>query len=465
MWSNRVVLEPRLRGLGAAALLALAMAAAAPLHAQSSGFYFTSPLTVGVTRESKFIVNGVALDDNVLLVLPPTLSLLHMSPRGEVALSYQPELEAFETYHDLTAVNHSADFIFSRELNPRLRLSSGDSFISTADPSRRVVESVLLLPRNRLTENTAYIELARRFGAGTTFSIRADNTITVLANTPDSPLQLTDQMATAGTASLSHRIARRHLLAATYSVIDTRPFRESPPLVEPSGLLLVVGARQRAQTGGLSYVYEGDTFSIRTAGGAVFARDTTYTGFAEIEQRLGRDASLSVVGQRNLSYFGGVTTPAMPQTLYRLDSGLLPMGLFEAVTVRLRGDLSRSLTVRADASTQRAFSDLSNLDVRSKYARLRVDVHVSRTLSLFGTAELYRQSLNEFVGTPLDWSRFGLGFTVAVSRRPSPLEQRHKETAARERRARRGEAAEDDPGAPPTHKNEGDADADNGTRY
>jgi hypothetical protein len=128
--------------------------------------------------------------------------------------------------------------------------------------------------------------------------------------------------------------------------------------------------------------------------------------------------------------------------------------------VRLSGDLSRSVTVSGDASTQRTFSDLSQLDVRSQYARLRLDYHVSRTLAFFGTAELYRQSFNEFVGTKLDWQRFGVGFTVALSKKPNPLEQRHKDHAARERRARRGEAAEDDPGAPAAPINdEGDADA------
>jgi hypothetical protein len=444
-----------------------ALAAASVLHAQPSGVYFTSPMTVGVTRESNFIVDGVALEDNVLIVQPPTFSLVKMSARGELALSYQPEIEAFATYHELSSLNHAVDFVLSHALDPRLTFTLADDFVATSDPSRRVVESILLLPRNRLTENTAYVELSRKFGAATTFTVRGDNTITTLAVSPDSPLLLNDHMATSGSVSLSHLFARRHLVTLTYSAIDSRPFHQTPPLVQPSGLLIVTAAVDRAQSGGLSYVYEGDDFSIRTAGGVVSARDITYTGFAEIEKSLGRDASFSVSAQRNLSHFGSVTTVAAPETVYHLDNGLLPMGLFEAVTVRLRGDLSRAVSVGADASTQHAFSDLSQFDVRSQYARLRVDYHVSRTLALFGTVELYRQSFNEFVGTELDWKRVGLGFTVAVSRKPNPLEQRRKDRAARERRARRGEAAEDDPGAPaaPINENEGDADADNGTRH
>src|SRR5689334_8501666 len=136
MCSLRIPSMSSKRSKPLAALLAFAFVA--PAYAGPGGAYFTSPFTVGVTRESNFIVNGVALQDNVLLVLPPTLSLLSMGPRGEIALSYQPELEAFTTYHDLTSVNHSADLLLSHRLNPRLTFSAGDSFVSTSDPSRRV---------------------------------------------------------------------------------------------------------------------------------------------------------------------------------------------------------------------------------------------------------------------------------------------------------------------------------------
>jgi hypothetical protein len=470
MWSSGRRLRPALLGV-------LFAFGAAPLTAQQGGAYFTSPMQLGVTRESKFIVDGVALDDNVLLFLPPTLSLLRVNPRGEVSLSYQPEIQAFEEHSELTALNHAAEFVFARRLDPRWTISAGDTFIATSDPSRRVVDSVLLLPRDRLTQNTFYLDLSRRFGGGTILSLRGDNTITSLAAPITSVTQIADQVATAGTASLGQRFARRHMLTISYSFVDSRPLRDLPPREEPTtGLLILTSEPLQAHSGALSYVYEGEAMALRLVGGLTHGRDLTYTGSAQLDQRLGRDATFSLVLQRNLSFFGGAVTAAAPATPYRLDSGLLPMSLFEAATVRLRGDLSRAITVGAEASKQHTFSDLTLFDVKSHFARLRVDYHVSRAFSLFGTAELYRQSYNEFVGVPLDWKRFGVGVTVAVSSRPNPLETRRRDLARRERRERRGEQIEDDGAGAPTGvsaepktgeapRNQGDTDADNGTRY
>jgi hypothetical protein len=152
------------------------------------------------------------------------------------------------------------------------------------------------------------------------------------------------------------------------------------------------------------------------------------------------------------------------------------MSLYEGITARLHGDLSRKVSAAMEGSVQHTFSDLTLFDVKSRFARLRADYHLSRTLSLFGTAELYWQSYNEFVGVPLEWQRYGVGLTVATSSRPSPLEARRKETARHDRQARRGEAVEDDAAEAPTGLsaeakagdttgNHGENDADHGTRY
>jgi hypothetical protein len=459
------------------AVLGLALSGAGTtVYAQASGAYLTSPFQLGVTRETRFIVNGVALDDNVLLFLPPTLSLLSLNPRGELSLSYQPEIEAFEDHGDLDALNHAADFLFRRQIDPRWTIGAGDSFISTDDPARRIVDTVVLLPRDRLTQNTAYLELGRSFGLSTTMTVRADNTITSLAHPLTSATQLNDQMATSGTAALSQRFARRHFVTVSYSLVDTRPFHTLPTRVEPNtGILILPPAAEQAQNGSLGYVYEGKTLAFRVTGGLLHGRDVTYTGSAQIDQELGREATLTLSAVRNLSYFAGAVAPGAPGTTYHLDNGLLPMSLYEGVTVRLHGDLSRKVSAAMEGSVQRTFSDLTLFDVKSHFARLRADYHVSRTFSLFGTAELYRQSYNEFVGVPLEWQRFGIGITVATSSRPNPLEARRRDLARQNRHERRGETAEEDAEAAATGvsaeaktgdtHNQGDTDADHGTRY
>jgi hypothetical protein len=450
----------------------LAVLAAGAAQAQQ-GFFFTSPLRMGGTRESKFIVDNEELSDSVLLILPPEVSYVSLRPRSEFALSYQPELQMFAAYRDLNAVNHLAELHLLQRLTPRFTVSAGNTFISTADPSRRIIDSVILLPRDRIMENTFFLELARQFGRNTTFSVRGDSTLTRIAAPDTTRTEMDDRLGSSGSVTLTQAIARRNRVSATYTYLDARPIGQVTPRRYPF-TTMVLATPDHAHSTGLGFVHEGDAFAIRLAGGLVYSRDVAYTGSASIDKTLGRDALLTLSAQRSLTFFGGV----LPQYDIRLGSGLAPLTFFEALTVRIRGDLSRKLSVTGVLSGQRTFSDLTTLEVRSDLARLRLDYHVSRTFSLFGTVELYRQSFNEFVGVPLNWQRVGMGMEFAMTHKPNPLKERQKERSLRERRARRGEAEEEDldtapetgvssepdPFDTPEPTDEGDADADTRTR-
>jgi hypothetical protein len=458
------------KGALAAALTLLAGGATA----QQRGFYLTSPFSVGVTHETKFIVDDVPLDDDVLLVLPPTLSFLRLDPRGELVISYQPELQAFAKHHELTSLNHAATFLFARRLTPRFSVAVGDSFISTWDPSHRVIDSILLLPRDRLIENSAYLELSQRLGRTTTLTVRGDNTITRLGAPLESATELTERLTTSGSASLAQRLARRHLVTLTYTILDARPLRDQPARELPTGVILPAPAPERASQGSLGYSYEDELMAVRLAGGIVSGRDVTYTGAAQLERRLGRDALLSLSAQRNLSYFGGIA----PQEGLRLANGVLPTSLYESITLRLHGDLSRKWSAEIDGSLQRSVSDLTGFDVQGNLARVRLFYRVSRLTSVYARAEIYHQSFNEFVGAGLDWQRYGVGFEIQPSKKPNPLALRARARRDADRRERRGELAEGDaptaggglsaePGtaAHTDLKEQGDPDADTGTRH
>jgi hypothetical protein len=407
--------------------------------AQVEGAYLTSPFTLSATRETKFIVDGRELSDNVVLFAPPTLSLLKLSARGEVSLSYQPELQAFGTYHELTSVNHDAELLVSQELSPRVTFGLGDTFVSTADPSRRVVDSVLLLPRERLTENVFYAELGRRFGATTTLTLRYDNTFTRLGDRATSRTGLIDRVANTGSLSLAQRVSRRHLLTATYLYLDARPLTQTTTRRTPAGIVILPLEPENAHSGALSYIYDGDTFSLRMAGGLLAGRDVTYTGSAQLDKRFGRN-TVSLIAQRNISLFGGV----VPTGDARFGSGVFPFALYESAIARLRLGLTRTFWVQLQGIAQRTFTDLTALDVRSDFARFRLEYQPTRTLTLYGAAEMYRQSFNEFVGLPLDWQRYGVGLELATSSKPNPLEERRRRRDERERRVRRGEPLEED---------------------
>ena len=425
--------------VAAAALLA------APAAGQYEGVFLTSPFSLGATHETKFIVDGRELSDNVLILAPPTVSLLRMSPRGEFSLSYQPELQAFATHRELTAVNHNAELVFNRAVTPHLTVALGDTLISTSDPSRRMVDSVLLLPRDRITENAFHAELSRRFGHATTFTLKLDNTVTLVADPETSGTGLIDRVASAGSASLSRRVARRHLLIGTYMLLDSRPLSPGEARPRPGGFTLLAPEPEQAHLSSLSYLYDGDTFRLRMAGGLVYGRDLLYTGAAQIDKRFGR-STLTVVAQRNLSFFGG----AVPSLEARLGVGVQPFGLYESAVARLRFEVSRSLSVQIQTAAQRTFSELTDLEVRSDFGRVKAEYRLGRAVSFFGIAEAYRQSFNELIGVPMAWQRYGVGLEIYASSKPNPLEERRRTREERERRLRRGEAVDDDSFTPAT---------------
>jgi hypothetical protein len=421
-----------------------AVALASPSFAQHRGFFFTSPLTVTGGHESKFIVDDRELSDNVVLIELPTLSLLRLSPRGELSISYQPEYQAFATHHELSALDHNGELVFARDLSPQLHVGLGDTFISTADPSRRVVDSVLLLPRDRFMQNAFYADVARRFGARTTFSVRADTNLTRVAAPRTSQTGLIDRLATSGSVSLAQRLGRRHVVTWTYLYLDSRPLGDAAaPHLTPTGLIVPAPKPEHAHSGGMSYVYQGDTHSLSLTGGVVTGRTLSYTGSAKAEKTFG-PSTFTFVAQRSLSFFAGVIAAA-PETL---GGGVAPLALYESLSARLQLEISRSLSLQAQAVAERTFSDLTAVLVRSDVARLRLDWRLSRTVALFGTTEAYRQSFNEFVGVPMNWQRYGVGFEVAVSGKPNPLEERRRARVLRERKERRGEEIEDE-NAPP----------------
>jgi hypothetical protein len=197
-------------------------------------------------------------------------------------------------------------------------------------------------------------------------------------------------------------------------------------------------------------MYQGDDLSLRAAAGLIAGIGTgvlvpgrTYTGSAQIDQRVGKSATFAVIAQRSLSYFssfGGLVT--QPEVAIN-SSGLVPSAIYESLILRLSGDLSRHVSARMEGSVQRTHSNQNAqnpipLDVHSKFARLRLDYWMNRSFAFFGTAEFYQQSFNEFVGVPLNWERYGVGVEISTTSRPNPLAQRQKEKSLQERRYRRG---------------------------
>src|ERR1700691_3188880 len=145
-----------------------------------NGFYLISPLSLSTGYDENFATGSQALSDTVSLVTSPTFSWMENTHQTMLSLDYQSEFEIFSKYGNLDAWNHAANLHFRHQITSRLSMDAADSFLSTMDPTRRLVNSLLLLPRGRYVENAFYARLAYRLDHRTVFSVRFDNAYTTM---------------------------------------------------------------------------------------------------------------------------------------------------------------------------------------------------------------------------------------------------------------------------------------------
>jgi hypothetical protein len=98
-----------------------------------------------------------------------------------VSVDYQAEFEMFAKDENFDAWNHAANLHIHHQITSRLSLDAADSFLSTMDPTRRLTNSLLLLPRGRYQENGFYARLGYRLDHRTVLSVRFDNAVTTMA--------------------------------------------------------------------------------------------------------------------------------------------------------------------------------------------------------------------------------------------------------------------------------------------
>src|SRR5579872_5506558 len=203
--------------------IVLALNFLVPAWAQRpDGFQLTSPLSLSAGYDENFDVGSQVLDDTVTLLTLPTLSWTKSTHRTNFSIDYEPEFELFSQHQDLNAWNHSATLRFTQRINGRLTLEAGDSFLSTMDPSRQLVDSLLLLPRGRFQQNVFYTGLSYRLDGRTTLSVRFDNA-TVTTALPGAVASSLDQMSNAGSVTLERTVNRHHTLSGSYSYLLVHP--------------------------------------------------------------------------------------------------------------------------------------------------------------------------------------------------------------------------------------------------
>jgi hypothetical protein len=368
------------------------------------GFQLTSPLSLSAGYDENFSVGSQVLDDTVTLLTLPALSWTRHTNRTNFSVDYEPEFELFSQHRDLNAWNHSATLRLTHRINGRLTFETGDFFLSTMDPSRRLVDSLLLLPRGRFGQNVFYTGLGYRLDRRTTLSFRLDTAIVTMALSGAFAGKL-DQMSGAGTVILERTVNRHHSLSGTYSYLLVRPLNTGTS-----------GIATGMHNFNLGYIYTVNPGLIfRFSGGLIRGQQSNFTSAAAVEKRLS-GLWVSAGYQRYLSFFGGLAPAgAAPAGAIPFANGLAPSNLYQVASLRAWGKLTKRLGL--EGSALRALNGVNPQDraIKSVIGQLRLDYKLSERFTLFTRAEFYGQSVNDFSQLPLSRRRYFGGLEIALS--------------------------------------------------
>jgi hypothetical protein len=372
-----------------------------------NGFYLASPLGLSAGYDNGFIANSEALDDTVVILTSPTFEWVKNTHRTSFSLDYQAEFEMFSRYQNLNAWEHSATLRYSYRIDSRLSFDAGDSFLSTTDASSRLADSQFLLPLGRFQQNSLFAGLKYRFSQRTQLFFRFDNAFTTMTL----PAPLTNQfnlMTNAGTVTLDHTLTKHHSVTGSYSYVRVRPF---------DGNGSAGSSYPAVQTLNAGYLYTVNPgLLLRATGGVVRGPEFAYTAGGAVEKQLG-DLWLMAGFQRYLSFVGGfapgvgTANGAIP-----FADGLLPNSVFEAASLRVRGNLTKR--VGLDFNGQMGRASVVGRGVRSLIGQARVDYKLNDRLTVFARAEYYGQNVSEFSSFPLSRSRYFGGLEIVLSRPP-----------------------------------------------
>ena len=373
-----------------------------------NGPYFTSPLSLSYGYDDNFVANGTALDDKVFLLTSPSLAWRKSTHRTRLSMDYEPEFEVFTRHREFDAWNHSAILRVNHRLNGRAAIDVGEYFLSTQDPSRRLDNSLLLLPRGLFQQNAFYTELGYRLDHRTKFIFRGDNAITRTSLTGPVAGKL-NQVSASGTASVERTFGSHHTLTGNVGYLWVRPLDTK-----------LFGGATGVEILNAGYIYTPNPgLLFRFFGGVVRGHPSAFTGAAAVEKRFG-STWLAAGYRRYLNFFGSMPGSGATQLDTPFAVGLAPDSIYQVVSLRAWGNITKRIGI--EASGQRALIGLSrqNRQIKGGVGSLRIDYKLTARLTLFASTEYYGQNINEFAGMPMSRARYFGGLKIALTRPPEP---------------------------------------------
>jgi hypothetical protein len=368
------------------------------------GFFLNSPLSLTSGYDSHFIVGSQALDDTVTLITGPTVAWVTSTGRTDFSLDYQPEIELFAEHPGLDAWNHEARLRLSHRINSRWSMHAGDYFLSTMDPTRKLENSLILLPRGRFNQNTAFADLVYRLNGTTKITLRFDNALTVIS-LPQLEGRL-DNNTNAGTMTIEKIFSSRHELTASYSFLHVTPLSPATSGSASNVNVLILG-----------YTFTvNPELLIRLSGGYIGGAASAFNGSAAIEKKLG--GVWAAAGyQRYLGFFGGFTpVGGAPVGQPGFASGITPNAVYQVISLRASGQLTRQISLTA--ALQKALSgvDAAGEGIRGLIVDAHVGYKVNDRLTLFAQLDHYAQNINRFFDQSLSRNRYFGGVEITLSR-------------------------------------------------
>lgn len=390
-------------------LLALSLClASAQAQERPEGFYLTSPLSLSYGYDQGFVARTGKLNDTVGLLTGPTFAWMHTTHRQEFFVDYRPEVELFRHNSELNSWNHLAAMRYKYRINGRWSVDTGNLFLSTADASRQLVNSLLLLPRGRFLQNSAYLGAGYRVNSRTKIDLRLDNTFTN-TDLPGALAGRLDGVTTAATLTVDHKVTSRQKLSVSYSFLHSHPLR------------LVAGGASNVNLTNAGYAIEVNPGLILQLGaGVVRGGQTSFIGTAVVEKRLG---GMWVAGgyQRYLSFFGGLpqVSGAAPGSAGFAD-GSTPGFVYQVASVRARGRLSPRIGLEAGLQRVLNGKDRQFQSISGIISQLHLSYRLTDRVTWFVRLEHYGQTANLFVAESLSRSRYFAGVELSLSRPPAP---------------------------------------------
>jgi hypothetical protein len=393
---------------------ALLVEVAGQAQVRPNGFYLTSPLSLSSGYEDNFLLNSRVFDGSASLLTSPTFAWIKNTHRTMVSVDYQAEFEMFARDADLNAWNHAGNLHLHHQITARLSLDAADSYLSTMDPTRRLINSLLLLPRGRYQENGFYARLGYRLDHRTVLSVRFDNAVTTMG-LPGELAGRLDRVGFAGTVTVDHALTRRHALSGSYAYLFVHPLQAGPSAIN-SGVHNV----------NLGYVYTVNPgLTVRVSGGVTRAVQSSFTGAAAVDKKVG-GVWLSAGYQRYLAFFGGLGPVGAPFGPIPFAGGLAPNSVYQVASLRAWGKVTNRFGL--EGNVQRALNGVTpeNRGIKSVILQLGLDYKLSDRLTVFTRTEFYGQNISEFSTFPLSRRRYFGGLEIALSRPPIAAEEAHR---------------------------------------